>query len=348
MTTSPELATPTPQIERDTWGRPMVVPPAGGNPVPYTRCTTFVGCIEDTWNLSRWQQRMVAIGLSERDDLRLSVIAHRDDKKQLDKLCEDAAEVAKAHAGATIGTALHTLTERLDRGMDLGVVPEAYAGDLRAYEEATADLKALHIEEFCVNDHLKIGGTPDRVVRFNGKRYIADLKTGSIDYGYVKIAAQLAVYAHSHLYDVRTHERSDHHAERDKGIIIHLPAGTGTCRLYWVDLATGWDAVRVARDVRAKRALKYREVVTDFGNVVEPVAEQPSLLDTPQGQVNTTTGELADTTTLLDQRPSLADQIKACRSRAEVEALWQANASIWTSELSTIAKLHLGSLGQQQ
>jgi hypothetical protein len=41
-------------------------------------------------------------------------------------------------------------------------------------------------------------------VEYGGKRYIADLKTGSIEWGTLKIAAQLAVYARSHTYDVAT------------------------------------------------------------------------------------------------------------------------------------------------
>src|SRR5689334_2925212 len=72
-----DFTTPAPQVPRDRWQRPLVVPPKGGKPVAYTRCTTFVGCLEDTFNLSRWQQRMVALGLNDRPDLLLAVAAHR-------------------------------------------------------------------------------------------------------------------------------------------------------------------------------------------------------------------------------------------------------------------------------
>src|SRR5215831_14489249 len=98
-----------PAIRRDRWLRPLVVPPGGGKPVPYTRCTTYVSALEDTYNLSRWQQRMVAIGLAERQDLLLAVAAHRDDKAHLNELCEKALEAAKGSAPATTGTALHKL-----------------------------------------------------------------------------------------------------------------------------------------------------------------------------------------------------------------------------------------------
>lgn len=330
------LETMPPQPERDRWGRPLVVPPEGGKKVAYTRCTTFVGCIEDTYNLSKWQQRMVALGLASRPDLLLSVSAHRDDKRALDKVCEDAQEAAKAHAAATTGTALHALTERMDRGMEVGVVPEEYMADLAAYATATEALTATHIEQFTVLDQLRIGGTPDRVVRYNGKRYIADLKTGSIDYGYLKIAAQLAVYARSRPYDVSTDERLEPHgAEVDKGIIIHLPAGTGTCRLYWVDLLEGWNAVRVARDVREKRSLAYRDLVQPFD-----AAPQGSTISPPGSG---TAGLLAD----VANAHGLINLIRACATEDEVRALWGQHAAEWTQDHTELAKQHIAALAAE-
>lgn len=246
------------ETPRDRWGRPLVVPPEGGKPVPYTRCTTFVGCLEDTYNLSRWQQRMVAIGLSERADLLLQMSTlDRDDKKAINALCEQAMEAAKAHAAATIGTALHALSERVDRGEDLGVIPEAYKADIDAYADATRELTAVHIEQFTVLDDLKIGGTPDRVVEHDGKLKIADVKTGSIEWGMGKIAMQLAVYAHSQTYDFDTGTRSDiGPVDLDEAIVIHLPAGQGKAELVSVDIAAGWEAVQLASQVRAWRARK--------------------------------------------------------------------------------------------
>lgn len=331
MPSAPPLSTLQPEPTRDRYGRPMVLDPSGKR-VAYTRCTTFVKSIEDTFNLSRWQQRMVALGLASRPDLLLSVSAHRDDKKRLDEIAEQAQEAAKAHAAATTGTALHALTEQMDRGQEVGVVPDEYLADLAAYATATQDLKHLSIEQFSVNDWLKVGGTPDRVVRYRGKRYIADLKTGSIEFGFLSIAAQLAVYARSRPYDVTTDERLEEHgAELDRGLVIHLPAGTGTCRLYWVDLMAGWEAVKVARDVRKQRAIPFRHLMTPVEDEAVPVAPA------------TTTQSALE----LDGVP-LADQVRATRTRDEALALWQANASVWTPELTEVTKAHLASLGGAQ
>jgi len=322
VTTTDVFTSVRPDIERDRWGRPMVHT-VGGKPVAYTRCTTYVGCIEDTYNLSRWQMRMVATGLVDRPDLLLAASAHRDDKRALDNVCSDAMEAAKAHAAATTGTALHALAERVDVGIDVGAVPAAYVADLAAYTEATRPLKPVQIEQFTVLDALKIGGTPDRVVTYKGKRYIADIKTGTLDFGYLKIAAQLAAYARSRPYDVTTHERLEPHgAETDRGIIIHLPAGTGTCRLYWVDLLEGWNAVQVCRMIRERRAIPKRDLIAEFD------APPPDKVLTP----------------LEPTHDVLADTIAGCTDAEAIRDLWRDNAAVWTDVLTALAKARIAAL----
>jgi hypothetical protein len=301
-------------IPRDRFMRPLVKPPTGGKPVAYTRCTTFVGCLEDTYNLSRWQQRMVALGLAERPDLMLQ-IASTDpaDKNALNDVCDKAMEHAKAHAAATIGTALHALCERIDRGQPLGVIPKEYEADIAAYIDATKQMESVHIEQFCVLDNLRIGGTPDRVVQVNGKRYIADIKTGDITYGLGKIEMQLAVYAHSKGYnhgaDKPRFDLGD--IDPNVGIVIHLPAGTGTCELVPVDIAAGWNAVALAHEVRQWRQTKR-------GPVPMPWA--------------TTDG------------PALADLIAIAKDPDAIRELWAQHHAIWTEELTELARARTAEL----
>lgn len=305
------ITTPAPEIPRDRYMRPLVTPPNGGKPVAYTRCTTFVGCLEDTYNLSRWQQRMVAIGLAESPDLMLQIAStDKDDKKALNGICESAMERAKAHAAATVGTALHALTERMDRGQDVGVVPEAYVADLAAYETATADLEAIHIEAFSVNDQYKVGGTADRVVDVDGRRMIADIKTGSIDWGMGKIAMQLAMYAHSLPYDHKTGQRGTWgDIDLETAIIIHLPAGTGQCELVPVDIAAGWRGVELASQVREWRALKWPTV---------PLSPQLTLVTPDTG--------------------ALEEQIATAKTPDELRALWGDHQDVWNDDLTALAK----------
>lgn len=248
---------------RDKWGRPLVVPPGGGKAVAYTRCTTYVDALEDKYNLGQWQKRMVAFGMGKRADLVLGASAVDDPssttgKKTLDSLAEQAMQAAQAGAAATIGTALHAFTERVDRGLSITDVPEVARPDIEAYQRATAEIEPLLIETFTVHDELKIGGTPDRVAQYRGRTYIADVKTGSIEYGAGKFAMQLAVYARSVQYTPENARRTPlpSNLDPDMGILIHLPAGEATCTVYWLDLAAGWEAVQHATWVRKWRNRK--------------------------------------------------------------------------------------------
>lgn len=246
---------PAPEVKRDRWGRPLVVPPDGGKAVGYTRCTRFIDVLEDRFNLQQWEKRQVAIGLADRADLLLAVTAHREDKKKLNDIANEAKQAARASAAATTGTALHALTERVDRGQELPALPADAQRDLDAYAEKTKDLEPMAIERFCVYDPYKIGGTPDRALRHQDKIYIGDVKTGEIEWGAMKIGMQLAVYAHSVPYNQQTDQREEwgFDIDQDWGIVIHLPAGKGECSLHWIDLRSGWEAVKCANEVRQWR-----------------------------------------------------------------------------------------------
>lgn len=244
------------KIPRDGWKRPLVIPPGGIKAIAYTRCTTFVDCLEDKRKLEAWSQRQVALGLADRADLLLSVAAHRTDKDTLDDIVEQAKEAAKSSAKSNTGTALHAMCETLDRGRGVGVIPAAYQKDIRAYQAITRGMTHHHIEEFTVHDPFKVGGTPDRVTEWGGKHYVADLKTGSIEWGGLKIAMQLALYSRAVRYNHVTGKRIPYQfdVDQNKAIVIHLPAGEGIAYLHWVDIAGGWEAVQTARDVRKWRA----------------------------------------------------------------------------------------------
>lgn len=321
------------EINRDRWGRPLVVPKGGGKRIPYTRATTYIDVLEDKYNLQKWMQRMVALGLAARPDLQLAVAAHPDDKRELDRICDAAREAATASAAATTGTALHALTELVDRGQKLPVLPDTAKADLDAYTTATADLKAVLIEQFCVQDALQVGGTPDRIVEVGGTRFIADIKTGSIEWGALKIAMQLALYARSHTYDIATAERGIHDADLTRGIVIHLPAGEASCQLHWIDLEAGWAAVQVAKDVRSQRALKFKDLTEPF---------TPTVPDLSMRRARETEQRAATDTQRRHER--LLAQIAACPTADDVRDVWARNEDIWTDALTEAAKARITEL----
>jgi hypothetical protein len=337
--TNDPFATVATELPRDRWGRPLITPPAGGDAVPYMRTTTFVGVLEDTFHLARWQQRMAVYGTALRKDIQLAASAIRDpkdrfQKRTLNDLAKAAIEAAQGSAAATTGTALHTFTEDIDRGRPLGFVPEEYLADLEAYRRIRAPFEVLDIEGFCIRDDLQVGGSYDRIVRLpeegllapawwieahpNGDPIITgsviwDLKTGgSVEdglFGMGKISMQMGVYANSVGYDHTLGARSalPGSPRTDLGIVCHLPAGTGQAQLLWVDIASGWDvAYRVAPEVHAWR--KRKDLSSPFASVTAASTAVP-----------------------------LPEQIRRAATYGDLQRIFQENRSAWTPGLTALA-----------
>lgn len=276
-------------VPRDRWGRPKILQPDGGLEA-YTRCTTFVKSLEgDASALALWKMRMTALGLNARPDLVMAVATAGngdtpESKKQLNALVEQAAEAAAASSAATIGTALHKFTERVDKGEPLGQLPAAFVADIEAYRRVTAMMKAPQVEQFGVHDELKVAGTWDRLNEFNGAYYIGDVKTGRVDdLSIGKIAMQLSIYSRCKLYNPRTGERreQDVPVSTDRAIVISLPAGTGQCELFWVDIAAGWQAVQLAARARKWQGWAKMKNLAEPFNMADVA---PAMLQAPPAQ----------------------------------------------------------------
>ncbi|MCY0933615.1 hypothetical protein [Streptomyces sp. H34-S4] len=287
---------PNMSVPRDGWGRPLIVPEGGGKPQGHTRTTTFIDCIEDKSNLIDWMGRMVLIGASKRADLldKARELNPEDpgDKKKLNALTEQAKDAAGANKKSAKGTYLHDLSEYVDRGEPL---PKTISGqdldDMAAYMMTTSVLKVVAIEQFVVVPELNVGGTFDRLSYYEGPdafgrpisgNFITDTKTGTIEYGKLKMASQLATYSRGKLYDhtqfpvnaddkdaIKEWKKQAFTAEQaaqaysplppvnqDWGIIVHLPQGEGTCDLHWVDLNIGWALAQLALTIRKARSTK--------------------------------------------------------------------------------------------
>ena len=259
----------------DRYGRYLIPPADGGKPVAHTRATTWASTNDDQHNLTRWKLRTAALGLSRRSDLLAGIAAAADDDRSaIDRVVDQALEAGGSSTAANTGTALHAMTERVDRG-EVFEIPEPHKSDVEAYSAALAEagITVDLIEMVGICSDLGVAGTFDRVVTFEGKQYIADLKTGrSLDYSWSTIAVQLAIYANaSTIYDVATGTHSPMpEVDQERAIVFHLPAGSGTCTLYWVDIEAGWRGALLAQEVRAWRKVK------GLGQPLEAVVTPPA------------------------------------------------------------------------
>lgn len=251
--------------DRDQYGRPLIEPPDGGAPIAYTRASTMAKMLSNTEGLTKWKLRMAVLGVSTRADLRAlasaQFVAERRNNKELDEVIERATEYAGGNSGSSTGTAIHTLTEQYDEhGPDaIGHLEPELRADLDAYAKATEPFKVYAMEGFVVCDELKAAGSYDRLVEATdpfGNRglFVADLKTGQYAPKQPHdICIQTGIYAHGTHYQVgigRTDRLADLGVNQDMSLLFHLPAGSGRCDVYWLDIRNGWRMAQTAALVR--------------------------------------------------------------------------------------------------
>lgn len=261
-----------PEVDRDHWGRYKLPDPKTGETRPWTRATTLAEAMQDTFGLTGWKMRMVAVGIGLREDLQDLAAASdpEEDKKQLDDLCKTAMSAAQADASSFKGTSLHKFTQRLDQGEKIRA-PRRWAPDLEAYAAAKQEWGILTAPTMCERvtlvPELEVAGTMDRIVKYQDIPTIFDLKTGNdVERGAMKIAIQLALYSRGiGLWNEATNEFDPmpRGLDQERGLVMHLPAGKATASLYEVNLTTGWRAAQLAYEVRRYR--KDKEYMTKVG-----------------------------------------------------------------------------------
>lgn len=264
--------------------RPLLIPPKGGERLPYTRMSTLANYLCDDGGLPTWQRRLLAVGLSEREDLCAMTAAlpalndakcdkksltkaqreqDTETKKQLDGYIDLALEHAGRNYKANMGTAIHGLIERHYTDF----APKAIKADVQSALDAfdSAGMKVLASETFVANDELQAAGSFDYIVEVPLPGWgpvIADVKTGSISGKGLQFAVQLAGYANSDVYD--WHDDTRHPLEsltdglrlnRNDGLLIHVPLGAGKTTFHHVNLRLGIHAARLATQVRKARSL---------------------------------------------------------------------------------------------
>ena len=205
-----------------------------------------------------------------------------DFKKVMNELADDLFEVGGGREAATKGTDIHNLCDIHDRDgmqaidamLEAGEITPTDHADVAAYAAAVRamGLKVVFAEQTVVDHENQIAGRLDRVylgklpevrdpktdeVIYPGdtraRRYVGDIKTGRVDLGAGKIAQQIRKYAESEAYDLETQESSSHGANRSYGLLIHVPAGTGTATVHLVDLNVGAAGNKIVAEVRAFR-----------------------------------------------------------------------------------------------
>lgn len=263
------FGTVAPQVERGPSGKPLIIPPGGGEPVEYERASSYGKAIDNGAGLLYWAKCMVLKGAASTGGPSLIKAArpleYDVDKKKLHELAESAMTLAGSGNKRDEGSALHSYTELIDKGLPLpdGLEPEVLA-DLDAYRRITAGLTYPAIEGFVVVDEVQVAGSFDRLIKvpdaepwpawLRGRTVIGDLKTGNAEAAIAGIGVQLALYSRGKTYDPATGARGELNVDQNIGLVVHLPLSSGKAQIIAVDLSLGWQGVLAAQAARAYQA----------------------------------------------------------------------------------------------
>lgn len=262
-------------IPVDRWNRYELPHPITGKLMHWTRMTTAADALEDKYGLIDYKSRMVAYGLAISPDLvNLAMSAENaDDKDTLNDVIKQAEQRAAATRKANIGTTLHKLTQKVDRG-DVGVrIPPEHRDRIIRYKTAVAQHQLKFPPELieaivCLPD-LGLCGSTDRGAEWphSRERIIYDLKTGSLDYAKVKIAQQLAGYANGeYVWDRQAKKWLPLPPfNREIALVMWLPAETDEePKLYKVNIAEGWRILNQSMEVRQLRSGRGKHLFTEI------------------------------------------------------------------------------------
>jgi hypothetical protein len=293
------------QIEFDGWGRYKLPDPETGEMVSWTRVTTLAGAMEDQYHLGRWYKRKVLEGITMDRGL-VSLAAQefethgpdpqsQEAKKALDKIADHAVSLAGASKGADSGTLLHSITEYRNQGKEaeaqMAAVAAGVQENLDIYTRTLARYQVTVVPDFmerviCV-PALKVVGRLDNLVREMGNDLLRvfDLKTQkTLDFGAMKIAIQLAIYANGYaMFNEETWGWEEMPAvDKSVATVCWLPVLEGeddkVCQLYDVDLEWGWRWAKAAFQTRKARNFKPLTLrPVPARRIILPPAEAPKL-----------------------------------------------------------------------
>jgi hypothetical protein len=361
-----------------SWRVPFYPPgpePHAGTPIVelegYTRASTLGNALEDSTGLGRWRIGMVVFGMSRRKDLVLAAQAvpgtedKRLHRRPLYEIGDKALEAAEASSAATVGSALHALTEQVDQGT-LAVDIGEYQPVLDAYLERMTGWRVVRSETFVVSDYFHAAGTFDRLITptepmalvdqhtgeivtviMPGDLVVVDLKTSTTaDYFGAKFFAQLAVYVTGALYDRDPESptfgaRTPLGQRTDFALILHIPQGGDAdgepaADWHWLDMRAGLALAQLACVVLETRKKRFTRTH------MRPVLARPISADQAAADIRTggasgrrALGGLESVPSILPNRDPLGDRHLAGASEfiAEAESFPEREADIVDAEL---------------
>ncbi|MBM0277237.1 PD-(D/E)XK nuclease family protein [Micromonospora tarensis] len=287
--------------------------------------TAVAKIVPDSYALEQWRKRQVAIGMTLEPRLAERVAVDLDNRETVDRVCEDAMQVAGAHHAANRGTQRHRASELADLGGKL--LTEQQRADAAAWqrtlERYEIEIDPTFVEGFAIWPEHGVVGRYDRLARVRGRRRVVDLKSGENAVRYPQgTAVQLSLYGRAPLISAGIEVAGDRStvtewmpppADLDLSIgnVVLLGDGMDVGELWDIDIEHGWAGAQLGLSIVDWR--KAQRYGAELSRRVEPTT-------------------------------NLIDLINRAGDEPELDRIWQLHASTWTPEHSTAAKQRLAAI----
>lgn len=264
----------------------------------------------DSYALELWNKRQVAIGLMLEPRLAERVAVDPDNKEAVNKVCEEALQIAGAHHAANRGTQRHRASELADT--DGKLLTDQQRQDAAAWqrtiEHHKLEILPGFVEGFAIWPDHCVTGRFDRIARYRGRHVIVDLKSGRNSVMYPQsTAVQLALYARAPLVSAKATTTGDRSTvtewttppadlDLDTGYVVLLEDDMEIGELWEIDIAHGWVGAQQALSiVDWRKAYRYG---AELARPVEPAAllerQMGTVILSPAGPVRDSLLKAAD------------------------------------------------------
>lgn len=301
--------------------------------------TAVAKIVPDSFALEQWRKRQVAIGMTLEPRLAERVAVDLDNREAVDRVCEDALQIAGAHHAANRGTQRHRASELSDLGGRL--LTEQQRQDALAWQRTLQtygiEIDPGYVEGFAIWPEHGVTGRFDRIARYRGRHVILDLKSGENAVRYPQgTAVQLALYAHAPLISASIGVAGDRSTvtewtpppadlDLEYGYIVLLGDGMDVGELWRIRLDHGWAGAQLALDiVQWRKAYRYGDELSERVEHA-PAAHRTQAADDALGRL---------------ARTNLLNAIKTAKSEQDLLDIWQRAdaAGTWTDEATEAAR----------
>lgn len=253
--------------------------------------TTVAKIVSDSYNIQKWHERMVGMGVTIDSNLRENIAANVDDKERLNDLCEDAKKVAKAHHAADRGTQMHRVLELVLLDQEDKLMTEQQRADAEVLKRT---LDRYHLtpyqkmaEQFVAWPHYTVAGRFDAILETaNNDLILTDLKSGPNAVAYPQsTCAQLALYARAPHVSATINQKGSQDVvtewtempgrlDRSKAFVLLVPPDAEIGTLHELDIEHGWAAAQLAlRLIEWRKKLGYGK---DAAREIESIPARPA------------------------------------------------------------------------